>query len=338
MLLPLLLPLCASWWSGGHIIVARIAMKMLTDDQITYLENMFAEWPSENDFPSILEISVWQDVVKASNINMMANWHFSDKEVVAEGYEPKKLIRTYNVTDTIRESIDAIFNESTTSNWSIQFALRSLFHFVGDVHQPLHNSAYFSEEYDSGDAGGNLIYLDCLFGAPCNNLHYMWDSAMLLYQFDDSFSDPEEFEKNVSEILRDFPPERQSPNADTMDPAIMNDEAHAVAKSYSYGLIGDRDIAQLDEIPINDSYMEPCRIQAKRLLSLGGYRLGRILQKFFEARFGNKVTKKTVNVREICAWVVDIVLGGVCTCYIGIMVLDWYRVRKYSAELLQETN
>jgi hypothetical protein len=322
-MLLLFVRLSLSWWYGGHIIVAEIARRMLTDAQVSYLEELFAQWPSESNFTSIVEFSTWQDELKSSSINIMGTWHYSDKAVIAEGYKPKSLIRSYNITDIISESIDAIM-DPTTGNWTLNFALRTLLHFIGDIHQPLHNSAYFSERYPKGDAGGNFIKLQCNYGSPCSNLHSMWDSALLLYQFNDSHDDFEQFEKNVSEILNEFAPEQQSDHPDTMDPAIMNDDAYLVAKEYTYGGFGDAVLAKYDKVPVNDTYMVPNRIQAKRALSLGGYRLGRILQKFFDVRDASAKKKKTMGIgaREIAAWVVDGVIGAAAVVYIVLEVFD----------------
>jgi hypothetical protein len=79
--------------------------------------------------------------------------------------------------------------------------------------------------------------------------------------------------------------------------------------------------------------MEPCRIQAKRLLSLGGYRLGRILQEFF-ARLAPAVdTKVGLGAREISAWVINGLICAVIIVYVVFEVLD-AKKRKTGCELL----
>ena len=37
--------------------------------------------------------------------------------------------------------------------------LRFLIHVIGDIHQPLHASTFFSDEYPDGDMGGNKFYV-----------------------------------------------------------------------------------------------------------------------------------------------------------------------------------
>ncbi len=49
-----------------------------------------------------------------------------------------------------------------------------LLHLVGDVHQPLHCTALFSERFPEGDRGGNLLRVRIDGGEP-TKLHLLWD-------------------------------------------------------------------------------------------------------------------------------------------------------------------
>jgi hypothetical protein len=51
-----------------------------------------------------------------------------------------------------------------------------LFHLTGDIAQPLHCVAMFSEEFPNGDQGGNLVSVR-LTGRP-NKLHSLWDGLL----------------------------------------------------------------------------------------------------------------------------------------------------------------
>jgi hypothetical protein len=59
------------------------------------------------------------------------------------------------------------------------FILRLLIHYIGDIHQPLHNVARINRNNKEGDKGGNKFNL-----SPVNNvtnLHYLWDSVLYEY-------------------------------------------------------------------------------------------------------------------------------------------------------------
>lgn len=58
---------------------------------------------------------------------------------------------------------------SSTSTANRLNALRFVIHFVGDVHQPLHDEAL--------DIGGNSI--DVTYGGSNTNLHSVWDTSIL---------------------------------------------------------------------------------------------------------------------------------------------------------------
>lgn len=62
------------------------------------------------------------------------------------------------------------------------FNLRFLIHYVGDVHQPLHATSRYTQDYPNGDAGGNLYPLADM--GNIDELHALWDSVIFKY-YDD---------------------------------------------------------------------------------------------------------------------------------------------------------
>ena len=85
-------------------------------------------------------------------------------------------------------------------------ALRLLMHYVGDIHQPLHVTEHYNDQYRTGDLGGNLVKLNEKFGI--SNLHQAWDSA--LYQFVDEYKRPLNYDgysrlsKTISIFKKEF--------------------------------------------------------------------------------------------------------------------------------------
>jgi hypothetical protein len=260
----------------------------------------------------MMDISPWQDVVKENHITMMSTWHFCDTPVVAPGFTPKSVPDTYNVSSILFDCTNTLLDPATTSVWSISFCLRSIIHFVGDAHQPLHASELFSTKYPKGDLGGNSITLHCSFGSPCRNLHMMWDSALLMYQFNDYSRVRQQFEANVTHIVTDFPAKRQSPNFDTIDPFVMARDPYNVSVHGAYGLL-DSDLS------MTDNYFLPNRASANGLLSLAGFRLGRILQKFFTRKGVMGLLngdEATMSIREAFAWAVDGMLAVIVAAFV----------------------
>ena len=74
---------------------------------------------------------------------------------------------------TLKQNVEGHANQRS-------YALRLVIHYVGDIHQPLHNSALVNESYPRGDGGGNAIPIaDVKSGV--NNLHKLYDSVLYKY-------------------------------------------------------------------------------------------------------------------------------------------------------------
>jgi hypothetical protein len=54
-------------------------------------------------------------------------------------------------------------------------ALAWMFHFVGDIHQPLHTARLFTVEYPQGHRGGNEICVGVMQDRQPMDLHRFWD-------------------------------------------------------------------------------------------------------------------------------------------------------------------
>jgi S1/P1 Nuclease len=98
-------------------------------------------------------------------------WHFIDTPFTSDG-TPLPAIPTPNAQERI-----ALFRTvlgSSSADELKSYDLTWLLHLVGDIHQPLHASTRVSKLDPEGDAGGNLVKLDC---AKCE-LHFYWDDLL----------------------------------------------------------------------------------------------------------------------------------------------------------------
>jgi hypothetical protein len=98
-------------------------------------------------------------------------WHFIDTPFTTDG-TTLPAIPTPNAQERI-----ALFRgvlASTSSDDLKSYDMVWLLHLVGDVHQPLHASTRVSSVDPQGDAGGNLVKLDC---SKCE-LHAFWDDLL----------------------------------------------------------------------------------------------------------------------------------------------------------------
>ncbi|MBS1810645.1 MAG: S1/P1 nuclease [Acidobacteria bacterium] len=68
---------------------------------------------------------------------------------------------------------------SNSSDAEKIIALCWIIHLIGDIHQPLHTTTFFNNDYPYGDRGGNAIFVRITPGSPTIKLHAFWDDLIL---------------------------------------------------------------------------------------------------------------------------------------------------------------
>ncbi len=169
----------ASWSSGalawkeeGHKLVAQLASELLTPaakEQIKKLLN-------PDDAPNITVAEAMKtaatkpdELRKEKKYKETAKWHFVTIPLSSDGYDRDQHCPK---SDCVVEKItyyQNILKDQTRSVGERKEALTYLIHFVGDIHQPLHNA-------DNGDTGGNEVWVSVGDGqGEPINLHRFWD-------------------------------------------------------------------------------------------------------------------------------------------------------------------
>src|SRR5207302_6807288 len=105
-------------------------------------------------------------------------WHYINYPIVPVGssldpakYEPPA--QQENIVNTLAVCMEKIRGGSDEEK---AVYLTWLFHLVGDIHQPLHCTAVYSERFPTGDRGGNLALIRIRSGPV--NLHSFWDGLL----------------------------------------------------------------------------------------------------------------------------------------------------------------
>jgi hypothetical protein len=154
-----------AWGPEGHAIVAEIAEARLTDAaraQVVQLLN--AEGHQHLD-----QVSSWADDYRETH-RETAPWHFVDIPLSASGYDVSRDCAGGNCVVAQIQHFAAVLADKTAAPADRLMALKFVVHFVGDIHQPLHDE-------DNGDKGGNDIHLT-YFGKS-TNLHAVWDGGVI---------------------------------------------------------------------------------------------------------------------------------------------------------------
>jgi S1/P1 Nuclease len=170
-----------AWGVEGHEIVAAIARGYLTPQVRGKVDQMLAADPDTLTPHDIVSESVWADRYRSGHPET-SEWHFVDIELdhpdlkaACFGYPAAGAVASQGPAhDCIVNKVVEFSKEladPATSPAERLLALKFLLHFVGDMHQPLH-------DVDNHDKGGNCVLLS-LGGPRAVNLHSYWDTVVV---------------------------------------------------------------------------------------------------------------------------------------------------------------
>ena len=196
----------AAWDDAGHKTIAYIAWEQMTpaarekvfeilmnapedsDLSVFYLQDSRSEAVKRREFFMIA--ATWADIVRDKKFENRfekyhhSNWHYTDTFWTAENGAIKLLPKPEGegggmATEKINEFVQLLKTE-TAPDADQAIAIAWIEHLVGDIHQPLHNSARITDLEPKGDQGGNTFSLTPK-DTPrekSENLHWFWDSIL----------------------------------------------------------------------------------------------------------------------------------------------------------------
>jgi hypothetical protein len=182
-----------AWNDKGHMVTARLAWRRLTEEERSKILEILRKHPHYDEFLSakrpngfsedewvFLRAATWPDWVRKHHKAQYhhAPWHYINYPFVPPGsrFDPERhQPRTdkENIVNRLPVCVNKI-KEGSDRDKAIYLCW--LLHLVGDIHQPLHCTAMFSEEFASGDKGGNLALVRVRTSQV--KLHTMWDGLL----------------------------------------------------------------------------------------------------------------------------------------------------------------
>ncbi len=184
-------PSAWGWGCEGHEIVALVAeahlnpraramaFKILADGPISPTLSRYCKEPGLDAF---VDSSTWPDDIRTIRPDATP-WHFID---IPRGASESDIAKYCPppagcITNALADQLVILRNPSATAQARAD-ALRFIIHFVGDIHQPLHDST-------NNDRGGNCIPVaffdhatketNPTFETYDPNLHEVWDVEIL---------------------------------------------------------------------------------------------------------------------------------------------------------------
>lgn len=286
-----------AWNALGHKVVAEIAWQELdaqTRQQIADVlrrnprfdidfakqmpSDITAASKEEQDHWIFQQAGTWPDIIRKTEYDRPI-WHYvnfplflnGERQVTANlsmDYPTKIDISNYNVAQATKYCIAAI--KSNTSPDAKALAYCWLFHLVGDMHQPMHSTALFCDNFPTGDRGGNEIPL-----VQGKNLHSLWDNLLGR-------------QSRMNDVKREVTELKSDRDAWIVDPKSNIDqwiqESHELAKSFAYDQIilqAVRDTTpgtKMQPVNLPKTYLREAGHRARKRIVAAGMRLANLLK------------------------------------------------------------
>lgn len=211
-----------AWNARGHMVVAAVAWEKMSPEareraaELLRLSPDYATWVSGSALDAhariaFMQAATWPDDLRGrvcsdrpecirddgytppdptADLNigyadhrLRRYWHFKDLPFSTDGTPLEEPFSPNAETQIV--DFTATLQNSSLSDEAKSFNLSWLLHLVGDVHQPLHATARFSQAFPHGDKGGNGEIVCRPAPARCettgryvDKLHGLWDEAI----------------------------------------------------------------------------------------------------------------------------------------------------------------
>src|SRR5262249_38902617 len=181
------------WNEKGHLVTARLSWRQLTEEHRGKVIALLKKHPHYEEFPiarrperfsedewTFMKAATGADWVRSHHREQFDHptWNYINYPIVPAGaavdaaqHEPPA--KQENVVNQLAVCVEKIAKGSEEDQ---AVYLTWLFHLVGDLPQPLHCTAVFSERFPEGDRGGNLALIR-IQSSP-TNLHSFWDGLL----------------------------------------------------------------------------------------------------------------------------------------------------------------
>lgn len=290
------------WGCEGHQMVALIARGHLTPAVSAAVDDILRSGPIDaalarfcKDRPDdpMADASTWAD--DAKNPEKTGVWHYID--IPRSVTTPQSVDRWCadigpsvdgkNRPGCITKAIEyelGILRDKNRPAADRATALRYVIHFVGDIHQPLHDE-------DNNDQGGNCTAIQFFSDDRPANLHAIWDYKLIQHELEADKKSQPEYASALNTRFADRYEALRLAKVD--DPVAWAWETHAIAESGPYGLLkpgipveapdpqavcsAERDKVQALHISVGDEYFRAAMPIIDERLATAGFRLAILL-------------------------------------------------------------
>jgi hypothetical protein len=256
-----------AWGCSGHETVALIALKNLNDldaanqthvaQQVQTLLSAqtrayTGRFCKDLGLDPIAYFATWADDHRTVDPST-GNWHFWDIPLHVKTAALGQYCDNGCVIQAIQDQV-AILKDKTKDDAARSTALMYVIHFVGDMHQPLH-------EEDNNDRGGNCVPVTFLdtppkansSGSYSPNLHAVWDTQLVETAGKitrDGSNAGSEIEAFATRLETEHASDPQPVFHDSTDLLAWANQAHAIAIADPYAKLAPRVAASSKTAPV----------------------------------------------------------------------------------------
>jgi len=292
-----------AWNDTGHKTIALIAWDDLTPTvrgKITALLQKHPQYATliqtkgttddESHLLDMMTAATWPDLIRTPKPEnrqyQHSPWHYTDFPYITGTLPPNKQHpaalsedwKAGDLPDNILPALkqcEAEIADPKSTDEQKAIALAWILHLTGDIHQPLHATSWFSEEFPDGDKGGNSVFVNT--GGTAINLHAYWDGLLGKYVSLDATRTV------AAEIKKDHP---RSEFAEQLKDTVFKDwalESFEVCKTtvYMNGKIPHGLAAKDVAPPLTKAYQDDALALGRKRIALAGYRLADQLNRLF---------------------------------------------------------
>lgn len=296
-----------AWDDEGHEIVAWFAYQNLTPGARAQAVALLREHPQldllkkgcpkgfDEDLYIFMKAATWPDMMRsaANDPGLKEHhrlWHFIDTPFETQGVTASPPVLHWRPGTDPKNIVQALAKcDADLSSPHVEQAEKSkrlcwTLHLVGDIHQPLHAAALFSEQFPQGDHGGNT------FGITEDNepheLHAYWDQLL------GASKSIKRVQAHAAALAQrpELKPDRFAAQIEQHStPAEWAAESFELARdvAYDHGNLRGEPVADSRHLPqdapaLPEGYHAKALALAERQAALAGFRLAAVVNHHFE--------------------------------------------------------
>ena len=235
------------WGGEGHQVVGLIAEKYMTATAL-------AKAGDPLDGSAIDAVASWADDYRKDH-RETGPWHYIDIPLADSKIDLARECPNGDYVIAKTQQFLAVLKDPKADKDAKAQALKFVVHFVGDLHQPLHDE-------DNGDKGGNTRQV--IFDDHPDNLHWVWDTGLVEHINRNPAALAAELESRIT------PHDQDGWQKGSIEDWVM--EGHQLTQKVAYG-----DLSNENPAPITPNYERQADPVIELQLEKAGVRLAHLL-------------------------------------------------------------